>query len=299
MGQHFNFTPTLDVQNIEIPITNGLSSLHAEFTITAPADPPGRIVSILGLRGNLTGQGRKKKRALHFNFTQGQDNQARWEAEITLENEDGQERGPKMVFPGTHNVVIDWSAQTGIATAKVNGNMFEIAGPATKPITSGFLYIGGHVSKPPAPGELPVYTAPLGCNLKGFVEFNGESLGDKDDSVPEPRPADPLPPIFIPPPIVTPPIVQPPINQPTPVIKPSPPVTNTSSGGGFNFEAFPQFVSSAIAFYPELEKPLGQITPYIQAIQAGKRLADGDFNISNPNDLIAVLQLISLFQNLR
>lgn len=225
MGQRFDFTPSLDVQNIEIPITNGLSSLHAEFMITAPADPPGRIVSILGLRGNLTGQGRKKKRPLHFNFTQGQDNQARWEAEITPENEDGQERGPKMVFPGTHNVVIDWSAQTGIATAKVNGNTFEVAGPATKPITSGFLYIGGHVSKPPAPGELPVYTAPLGCNLKGFVEFNGESLGDNEDdsaSPVQPRPVDPLPP----PVFISPVTTIPPINQPTPpVIKPSSPVT--------------------------------------------------------------------------
>lgn len=298
MGQRFDFTPTLDVQNIEIPITNGLISLHAEFTIDAPEDPPGRIVSILGLRGNLTGQGRKKKRPLHFNFTQGQDHQARFESEITPENEDGQERGPKIVFPGTHNIVIDWLAQTGIATAKVNGNTFEISGPATRPITSGFLYIGGHVSKPPAPGELPVYTTPLGCRLKGFVEFNGEKIDNDNDgngtSPIEPRPVDPLPPpIFIPPPVTTPPIVP----QP-PVIKPSQPVTNGTSSG-FNFEAFPEFVSAAVAFYPELGKSLSQITPYIQAIQAGKKLADGNFNLSNPNDLIAVLQLINLFQSLR
>lgn len=220
MGHRFDFTPSLDVQNIEIPITNGLTSLHAKFTIDAPADPPGRIVSILGLRGNLSGQGRKKKRPLHFNFTQGQDHQARWEAEISPQNPSGQSRGPQMPFPGTYNITIEWSAISGVASASIEGKgTFIVVGPSTQPITSGFLYIGGHVSKPPGPGELPVYTTPLGCRLKGFVEFNGESIGeDEDDGIDEPRPIDPLPPPIQSPP-ATPPVIQP------PVIKPSPPVS--------------------------------------------------------------------------
>lgn len=220
MGQRFDFTPTLGVQNIEIPITNGLTSLHAEFTIDAPEDPPGRIVSIFGLRGNLTGNGRMKRRPLHFNFTQGQDHQARWEAEVSAQNPGGQSRGPQMPFPGTYNITIEWSAISGVASASIEGKgTFIIVGPSTQPITNGFLYIGGHVSKPPAPGELPVYTTPLGCNLRGFVQFNGEVDEDDGDvrgsfdDPDEPRPVDPLPPIAIPP------IIQP------PVIKPSPPVT--------------------------------------------------------------------------
>lgn len=227
MGQRFDFTPSLDVQNIEIPITNGLTSLHAEFTISAPADPLGRIVSILGLRGNLTGQGRKKRRPLHFNFTQGQDHQARFEAEITLENEDGQERGPRMVFPGTHKVVIDWDADTGVARASLPNTSvgsFSIDGPSTGPITNGFLYIGGHVSKPPAPGEPPVYTAPIGCRLTGFVAFNGEKMEEGEDndngsSPIEPMPVGPLPPVT---PIIPPTTINPPN---PPVIKPSQPIT--------------------------------------------------------------------------
>lgn len=216
MGQRFDFTPTLDNQNIEIPITNGLTSLHAKFTIDAPADPPGRIVSIFGLRGNLTGQGRKKRRPLHFNFTQGQNHQARLEAEITNENPRGQEPGPQMPFPGTYNISIEWNASTGIAEVSIEDRgSFDIFGPITQSITNGFLYIGGHISKPPAPGELPVYTTPLGCRLVGFVEFNGEKIDA--DNVDEPRPVDPLPPPPLFPPIVLPP----------PIIKPSPPVTTT------------------------------------------------------------------------
>lgn len=321
MGQRFDFTPSLDAQNIEIPINNGLTSLHSEFVIEAPADPPGRIVSIFGLRGNLTGQGRKKKRPLHFNFTQGQDGQARWEAEITALNPKGQERGPIMPFPGEYRLVIDWSAISGVASCTVidlegeNGpnalGRFLINGPSTSSITNGFLYIGGHISKPPAPGELPVYTTPLGCRLKGFVAFNGEQIdvGDNgrgdDDDVDQSRPIDPLPPSFPQPPIFTPPppVIQPPVQPP--VIKPTPPIfapnittDGNSSSSGFNFGAFPQFVAAAIAFYPELGKSLGQIEPYIQAIQAGKRLAGGNFSPTNPNDLISVLQLINLFKSL-
>lgn len=220
MGQRFDFTPSLDVQNIEIPITNGLTSLHAEFTISAPADPLGRIVSILGLRGNLTGQGRKKKRPLHFNFTQGQNHQARLEAEITTNNPKGQEPGPQMPFPGTYNVSIEWSASTGIADVSIEDRGgFNIFGPATSPITNGFLYIGGHVSKPPTSGEPPVYTAPIGCRLTGFVAFNGEKMeGNDNGSSPiEPMPVDPLPPVT--------PIIPPTINPNPPVIKPSQPVT--------------------------------------------------------------------------
>lgn len=225
MGQRFDFTPTLDVQNIEIPITNGLTSLHAEFTISAPTDPFGRIVSILGLRGNLTGQGRKKKRPLHFNFTQGQNHQARLEAEITTNNPKGQEPGPQMPFPGTYNVAIEWSASTGIADVSIEDRGgFNIFGPATSPIINGFLYIGGHVSKPPAPGEPPVYTAPIGCRLTGFVAFNGEKMEEGEDndngsSPIEPMPIDPLTPVT---PIIPPVTINPPN---PPVIKPSQPVT--------------------------------------------------------------------------
>lgn len=318
MGHRFDFTPTLDVQNIEIPITIGLTTLHAEFTIDAPEDPPGRIVSIFGLRGNLTGKGRKKKRPLHFNFTQGQDGQARWEAEVTPTNEDGQERGPKMPFPGTYKIAIDWDAVSGVARANISSSVgsFSIDGPPTSPITNGFLYIGGHVSKPPAPGELPVYTTPLGCRLKGFVEFNGEQIDEGEDGsstppIEAPRLIDTLPPIVPPPlsppppisiPKLDPPIFQSPIDPRFPLPDPFPPLPSlptSNLSSGFNFEAFPEFVSAAVAFYPELGKSLGQITPYIQAVQAGKKLASGGFNLSNPNDLIAVLQLINLFQNLR
>jgi hypothetical protein len=295
MGQRFDFTPTTDVQNLEIPITMGLSTLHAEFTIDAPEDPPGRIVSILGLRGNLTGKGRKKKRPLHFNFTQGQDGQARWEAEITPpQNTSGQQRGPKMPFPGKYKVVIDWDMD-GIAQAEIYTilgvfvGQFEINGPATESITSGFLYIGGHISKPPAPGELPVYTTPLGCRLNGFVEFNGEKIGQAtDEPVVNPPAPTPIP-------VPTPTPMPPPVNIPNP--PPQRPTIPTTDGK-LDLSEFPAFVIAATNLYPQLGNILGEIEPYIQALEAGKKLASGDFNISNPSDLIAVLQLINLFRSL-
>jgi hypothetical protein len=307
MGQRFDFTPTTDVQNLEIPITNGLTTLHTEFTIDAPEDPPGRIVSILGLRGNLTGKGRKKKRPLHFNFTQGQDSQARWEAEITALNPKGQERGPRMPFPGQYHLIIDWSAISGIASCTVIDmegeggpnalGRFIINGPSTEPITSGFLYIGGHISKPPAPGELPVYTTPLGCRMVGFVEFNEEKIGQAtEDPGKQDEPPAPLPlPIPTPTPIPTPPVIlTPPINIPNPPQRPTIPTLD----GKLDLSQFSAFVVAATNLYPQLGNILGEIEPYIQALEAGKKLASGDFNISNPSDLIAVLQLINLFRSL-
>lgn len=152
--------------------------------------------------------------------------------------------------------------------------------------SGGRVLIGQDVKNPKKLKDLHSLP-PFGSSFNGTIRASDMDLDDSDDNTPdEPRP-DPLPPIFIPPPIATPPI------------KPSPPPVTNIPSGSFNFEAFPEFVSAAIAFYPELGKSLGQITPYIQAIQAGKRLAEGNFNISNPNDLIAVLQLLNLFKSLK
>lgn len=183
--------------------------------------------------------------------------------------------------------------------------------------TGGRIIIAQDVKNPKKLKDF-FHLPPFGSAISGLItasdmDIEGPDDGDDNVNINEPVPVNPLPPIQPPPIMTPPPITQPPsppifhspidprFPLPNPFPPPTLPPTNTplDQNSGFNFDAFPAFVSAAIAFYPELGKSLGQIAPYIQAIQTGKKLADGNFNPTNPNDFFAVLQLIALFRNLK
>jgi hypothetical protein len=214
---------------------------------------------------------------------------------------DIQEDGDKRVLAvwnQPYKIILDWTK--GITLYKIFDStgaklIHSIVVKSTLNLDFGGRILIGQDVKNPKKLKGLFSLPPFGSSFSGFIKASDLDIDEPDDNVDtpiEPRPVDPLPPPF--PPIFTPPI-SPSTNQP-PVIKPSSPVTNSSS---FNLDAFPEFVQAAIKLSPELGRFASQILPYIQAITAGKKLADGNFNLSNPNDLIAVLQLINLFQNLK
>lgn len=272
----------------EVP--SGTDLVETEFNLNLGERPgPGRVY-IIGLMSGPLGQAHPIG-----SLAIGADDQ--W---LVTGHPEIQEPGKQRVrvnWLNPYRIVMVWEKDHNEITYTIHqGNklVHQITIPSSLNLDSGGRVLVGQDVKNPKRLKDLHSLPPFGSILIGTISASDMDDDEGDNTTVEPRPVDPLPPIQPPPPITVPPI--PPVVQP-PVIKPSPPVTNQSSG--FNFEAFPEFVSAAIAFYPELGKSLGQITPYIQAIQAGKKLADGNFNISNPNDLIAVLQLVNLFKTLR
>lgn len=247
------------------------------------------------------------------------------------DRKDIQEDGPKRViakFSRSYFITLSWQKNSAIIYTIYENQTKERMIHQISINSSLNLDIGGRIInfqdvKNPKKLKDFFHLPPFGSTISGLITASdmdaeepddGDDEGDDNVNINEPVPVNPLPiqpPIIIPPPTTQPPISSPPIFDspidprfplPNPFPPPILPPTNIPSSdqnSGFNFDAFPAFVSAAIAFYPELGKSLGQIAPYIQAIQTGKKLADGNFNPTNPNDFFAVLQLIALFRNLK
>lgn len=160
---HISFSPTSSdsTQKIELSPTDSIT-LSLDLAIPSKRPEYG-IISLLGVFTGAVGKGR-----LLYGLTIGRDNQLRLEAGET------QKRGPKVSFPSSIHVSLQWTRGTLKVTAL--GQTFGMD-TASQELQEGRLILGQEM---PKPGHQE-YGPPLGFTLTGTLEeAEGEDDGGND-----------------------------------------------------------------------------------------------------------------------